>query len=175
MARREFQMPSVQRQEGPRPYWYIRYRVKVLVGKNQIARREKWHTLGHCDEMGKREALRLRDEIMRGVNRQVYTIQSHIPFGDFVEIYKQEHIPTLSAGARAKNLTLLSRHIVPALGAKKLCDVDTETVQALLNAKGKLVLLGGRAMTLRTSFQVFSQRQKTGGTGTVGIRREGQF
>lgn len=135
MARREFQMPSVQRQEGPRPYWYIRYRIKVLVGKNQIARREKWHTLGHCDEMSKREALRLRDEIMRGVNRQVYTIQSHIPFGDFVEIYKQEHIPTLSAGARAKNLTLLSRHIVPALGTKKLCDVDTETIQAFLNAK----------------------------------------
>lgn len=135
MARWEFQMPSVQGQEGPRPYWYIRYRVKVLVGKNQIARREKWHTLGHCDEMSKREALRLRDEIMRGVNRQVYTIQSHIPFGDFVEIYKQEHIPTLSAGARTKNLTLLSRHIVPALGAKKLCDVDTETVQAFFNAK----------------------------------------
>jgi integrase len=135
MARREFQMPNVQKQEGPRPYWYIRYRVKVLVGKNQIKRRERWHTLGRCDEMTKREALRLRDEIMRGVNCQVYTIQSHIPFGDFVEIYKREHISTLSPGAKAKNLTLLSHHIVPSLGGKKLCDIDTETVQAFLNAK----------------------------------------
>jgi integrase len=135
MARREFQMPSVHRQEGPRPYWYIRYRVKVLVGKNQITRREKWHTLGHCDDITKREALRLRDEVMRNVNRQVYTIQSHIPFGDFVDIYKPEQIPTLSTGAQAKYLVSLSRHIVPALGAKKLCEIDTETVQAFLNSK----------------------------------------
>ncbi len=55
MARREFQMPSVHRLEGLRPYWYIRYRVKVLVGKNQLTRREKWHTLGYCDEITKRE------------------------------------------------------------------------------------------------------------------------
>ena len=135
MARREFQMPSVHRQEGPRPYWYIRYRVKVLVGKNQITRREKWHTLGHCDEITKREAMRLRDEIMRGVNREVYTIQSHILFEDFVDIFKREHISTLSVGAQAKNLTLLKRHILPAVGNRKMCDIDTETVQAFLNAK----------------------------------------
>lgn len=135
MARREFQMPSVLRQEGPRPYWYIRYRVKVLTGKNQIRRKEKWHKLGYCDEMTKREALRLRDELMRSVNREVYTIQSQIPFEDFVNIYKREHIPTLSPGAQAKYLGLLARHILPAIGAKKLCDIDTETVQALLNAK----------------------------------------
>ena len=135
MARREFQMPSVLRQEGPRPYWYIRYRVKVLVGKNQIAPREKWHRLGHCDEMSKREALRLRDEVMRSVNRQVYTIQSHIPFQDFVDIYKREHISTLSTGARAKYSTHLARHVLPAFRGKRLCDIDTETIQAFLNGK----------------------------------------
>jgi len=101
MARREFQMPGVLRQNGPRPYWYIRYRVKILVGKNHIQRKERWHKLGYCDEMTKREALRLRDELMRSVNREVYTIQSHIPFEDFVKIYKREHIPTLSVGAQA--------------------------------------------------------------------------
>jgi integrase len=76
-----------------------------------------------------------RDEVMRGVNREVYTIQSHIPFEDFVDIYKREHIPTLSAGAQAKNLALLTRHILPALGARKLCDIDTETVQAFLKTE----------------------------------------
>jgi integrase len=135
MARREFQNPRVLRQEGPRPYWYIRYRVKVLVGKNQIARKEKWHRLGHCDEMSKREALRLRDQVMRCVNCQVYTIQSHIPFQDFVDIYKREHISTLSAGGRAKYATHLARHVLPAFRGKRLCDIDTETVQAFLNGK----------------------------------------
>ena len=58
MARREFQKPSVLRQEGPRPYWYIRYRRKVLVSKNRIKREEKWHRLGYCDDITKRQAER---------------------------------------------------------------------------------------------------------------------
>ena len=39
-----------------------------------------WHQLGYCDEMTKREALRHRDDIMRDVNREVYTIKSHVSF-----------------------------------------------------------------------------------------------
>jgi integrase len=85
--------------------------------------------------MTKREALRLRDEVMRSVNREVYTIQSQIPHKDFVDIYKREHIPTLSAGAQAKYSGLLTRHILPAFGAMKLCDIDTEMIQGFLNAK----------------------------------------
>ena len=61
MARREFQMPSVLRYEGRRPYWYIRYRRKVLVERDQIEREEKWHKLGYCNEISKREAQRLRE------------------------------------------------------------------------------------------------------------------
>src|ERR1017187_8251143 len=30
MAKREHQMPSVLKQDGDRPYWYIRYRVRIL-------------------------------------------------------------------------------------------------------------------------------------------------
>jgi integrase len=72
---------------------------------------------------------------MRNVNREVYTIQSQIPFENFVDKYKREHIPTLSAGAQAKYSGLLARHILPAFGAMKLCDIDTEMIQGFLNAK----------------------------------------
>src|SRR5438105_3602684 len=106
MARREYQMPGALRQEGPRPYWYIRYRVKVLVGKNEMKRPEKWHRLGYCDEISKREAERLRDQIMQQINREVYTIQSHMHFEEFVEVYKKKHLPTLSSGTQAKYTSL---------------------------------------------------------------------
>ena len=56
MARREFQMPNVLRSEGPRPYWYIRYRRKVLVGKDEFERKEVWHRLGDCEQITKRQA-----------------------------------------------------------------------------------------------------------------------
>src|SRR5712691_8575310 len=65
MARREHQMPSVLRQKGPQPYWYIRYRERVY---NQETKRfykeERWYRIGYCNEMTKREAERVRDQVM---------------------------------------------------------------------------------------------------------------
>lgn len=135
MARREHQLPNVLRQDGPRPYWYVRYRRKVLVGKSQISKKEVWHRLGNCDEMTKREAQRLRDEILREVNREVYTIQSHIQLRDFVENYKKQHTVTLAPGGQQRDLSLLANHILPILGSMKLCEIDTEMVQGFLNKK----------------------------------------
>src|ERR1039458_718349 len=36
MAKREHQMPSVLKQDGDRPYWYIRYRVRIESGNEEI-------------------------------------------------------------------------------------------------------------------------------------------
>src|SRR3989442_5193407 len=135
MARREFQTPSVLRQEGPRPYWYIRYRRKLLVGRNEIRREEKWHRLGYCDEMTKREAERRGSEVLREVNNEVYTIHSQVPFGDFVKIYIDQHVSTLAPGPMQKYLSLLNNHILPTFGEKRICDIRTDAVQALLNQK----------------------------------------
>jgi integrase len=135
MARREFQMPSVLRQDGPRPYWYIRYRRKALVGKDRIERREIWHRLGYCDEMTKREACRVREEVLHEVNREVYTIQSQIPIEDFVKVYQQQHLVTLAPGGRKRDISLLDNHILPAFSGTRLCDVGTEDLQSLLNQK----------------------------------------
>ncbi len=120
MARREHQMPSVLRQEGPKAYWYIRYRQKVLVGKNQIERKEVWHPLGNCDEITKREALRLRDEVIRQINREVFTIPHQILFRDFVELYTKQHTVTLEPGGRKRDVSLIKNHLLPAFGSMRL-------------------------------------------------------
>ena len=135
MARREFQKPQVLKHEGRRAYWYVRYRVKVLTAPGQFEREEKWHQLGYCDEMTKRQAERLRDEILRKVNDQVYTIQNQLPFGEFVKLYVQQHVPTLAPGPRQKYTSLLQNHILPAFGEKRMCDIRTRRCQAFLNQK----------------------------------------
>ncbi len=137
MARREFQMPTVLRQESQRPYWYIRYRRKVLVGKNQIERKEVWHTLGSCDAITKRQAQRLRDEVMREVNNEVYTIQSQILFADFAEIYMKQHTVTLAPGGQKRDVSLIRNHLLPSFGSTRLCDIGTEEVQTFLNTKNR--------------------------------------
>ena len=135
MARREFQMPNVLKREGPRPYWYIRYRRKALVDKNEVRRIEKWHRLGYCDEMTKREALRRREEVMHVINREVYTIRSQVRFADVAEMYREHHIPTLAPGGKSKQLSLLRNHVLPAFGEMRICDVGTQEIQAFLNRK----------------------------------------
>ena len=135
MARREFQMPAVLRQDGLRPYWYIRYRRKVLVGKDQIERKEVWHTLGDCDQITKRQAQRLRDEILRDVNREVYTIQSQILLRDFASLFMKQHTVTLAPGGQNRDLSLIRNHVLPSLGSMRLCDIGTEEVQTFLNTK----------------------------------------
>jgi integrase len=109
--------------------------VKVLTGPHQIERKEKRHWLGNCNEMTKREAERLRDEIIRKVNDQVFTIQNQIPFGEFVKLYLDQHVSTLAPGPKQKYASLLKNHILPEFGDGRLCDVRTDIVQAFLNKK----------------------------------------
>ena len=135
MARREYQNPKVKLQKGPRPYWYIRYRVWVFVDKNERKRKEKRHLLGYCDEMTKREAERVKDEVMRQVNRQVYAIESHIPFESVVEKYRENHVPTVGSSTREKYGCHLDNHILPYFTGKRLSEVDTESIQRFLNCK----------------------------------------
>ncbi|HEY3443116.1 MAG TPA: tyrosine-type recombinase/integrase [Paludibaculum sp.] len=130
-------MPNVIRQEGPRPYWYVRYRIRVVEAMDQVKRKEVWHTLGYCDELTKREAERLRDELLRQVNTQVHTFQNQIPFKDFVEAYKEHHLVTLAPGGQKRNLSLLDNHIVPAFLGQRLCDITTLAIQAFLNRKAQ--------------------------------------
>ena len=134
MAKREHQMPSVLKQDGDRPYWYIRYRVRILNRETKkFERKEKWHRLGDCDRTSKRQAERLRDQVVAAVNEQVFTMQNQILLTDFSAIYEGRHVPTLAFGN--KYTSILKNHIVPAFGQYRLCDVRTEDVQEFLNDK----------------------------------------
>jgi hypothetical protein len=75
MARCEFQMPDLLRHDGPQLYWYIRYVPEVLDEKNRIERKEVWHRLGDCDQITKRQAMRLRDEIIQESRRGLYNTE----------------------------------------------------------------------------------------------------
>jgi hypothetical protein len=46
LARQEYQSPSVLRHGGRRPYWYTRYRIRVMEKEGKIGRKEMWNRLG---------------------------------------------------------------------------------------------------------------------------------
>jgi hypothetical protein len=136
MARREYQKPNVLRQHGERPYWYLRYRVRLRNEQTKKSeRKEKWQRLGHCDEMTKREAERARDGLVVEVNNQVFTLRDQIPFRDFVGLYRRDFMPNLGLGTQQKYSSLFDTHLFPAFGSLRLYDITTERLQAFLTEK----------------------------------------
>jgi integrase len=135
MARREWQNPSVlERESAAGREWYIRYRVKVLEmkdGKPCINRVEKWKHLGFCATMTKAQAEREKAKILREVNQQVYTVQSQIPFVDFVTVFEANHIPTKAVPTQHNYRQQLRQHITPAFKDLKLSQVGPLQVQQL--------------------------------------------
>jgi integrase len=135
MPRRQYQDPKLKTRDGAHGQeYYIRYRIKVIRkgadGKPAIARREKHHFLGLVKDLTERAAKRKKDEIMREVNGQVYSFQAHIPFSDFIGIFREKHLPTLAVPTQKTYDQWLRIHIEPAFAGKKLCDVtilDTKT------------------------------------------------
>jgi len=87
--------------------------------------------------MNKRAAQRERSRVLQEVNHQVYTVRDQIRLEDFAKKYETQHLSTLASGGRKQQTCLLRRHIVPALGVKRLCDIGTMEVQAFLNSKAE--------------------------------------
>jgi len=136
MARREYQKPNVLRHDGARPYWYLRYRVRLYNEQTKrFERKEKWQRLGYCDEMTKREAERARDALVVEVNNQVFTLRDQIPFRDFVSLYRRDFMPNLALGTQQKYSSLFDTHLLSAFGSLRLCDITTERLQAFLTEK----------------------------------------
>jgi hypothetical protein len=136
MARREYQKPNVLRQEGSESYWYIRYRVRVYnEDKRRFIRKEKWHRLGDCESMSKRQAERERDRVMAEANNQVLTLPEHLPFKEFVALYRRDFMPNLGKGTQAKYESLLNAHVLCGFDGMSLTDVTTQRIQAFLTRK----------------------------------------
>ena len=135
MARREYQDPPLKKTAGANPQWYIRVRVKVLKTGKTIGKKQTRVYLGACNEIGIREANRVRAERLQEINGQVYAIPSHVPLNDFIVTYNAKHLPTLGQGTQAKYRQHITHHIQPEFGKYKLCAIGTEEIQDFLNRK----------------------------------------
>lgn len=166
MARREFQNPSIlERDSAAGREFYIRYRIKVMEienGRPFLKRKEKWHTLGPVS-MGIRKAERKRDEIMREVNQQVYTVQSHVPFEDFIKIYRSEHYRGLKETSVRYYDQRIDAWILPTLGKKKLYQISPLDVSFMLAEMERAnVARSTRIATRAILSNIFEQARRWG-------------
>lgn len=110
--------------------WVLRFRVH---GQRKIETLSRWPEMTVA--MARKKALSLLGQISEGndpatkkkAERQAKTIK------ELADQFKKEHLPTLRPNSRSQYERLLTRRILPALGSKRVKDVDSSDVAALLS------------------------------------------
>ncbi len=122
-----------QRHQEPKPFqrkdgvWCIRPWVDVIDESGKLARAKR--TIPLCGpEKGKREAVRLKGEVMATINRADYVIQSQVRLRDFLVIYDRSHVARLASSTRVKYRSHIKNHIAPAFAELALCEITTRRV-----------------------------------------------
>jgi integrase len=143
MGRRRGQYPSVFKTSGKRPLFYFKARIDKLDSKDGqriIARPMQRFYLGYVGEIGKREAERLRNEILtEAINKPQVFIPSQIRFDQVLKLYRENHMSEgLKETSRAVLERILVRHFDSTkerqnLGHLRMCDLDVLTIQQWLN------------------------------------------
>jgi integrase len=131
MARRRYQKGCLFK-KGKN--WVLRYREDVLNPDGSAGRVHRSVVLGSLRT--RREAERAADTYTRKINDGSHRPQATISLCDFWERYfEPEILPTLKYSTRTLYQILASKHILPALGQQRLCDIAHLHVQKLIGQK----------------------------------------
>lgn len=147
------QNPDLQKTSGKNPRWYIRPYIDTLNHETgAIEAKQERIYLGVCAETPKREAIRLKNEVMAKINRRQYVVQAQIPFGDLLDTYLREYVQApqnLSSSTRAKYESHIKNHIRPAFGELRLAEINTQRIDAMLSAKARAGMAHATRLDLR--------------------------
>lgn len=134
---KKYQNPALEvRRDCARPYYFIRVSVPRPTPKGFKKRRERQH-IGFLDEMTKKQAMKDRAQILEAVNSHRLVLQSQIYFSEIVSRFQESRLPQFGAGTAARYESQIKNHLLPVFGAKKLCDIDKQMVEAWLVSKDK--------------------------------------
>lgn len=164
MGRPRYQKPSVKKTtpKHGRARWYVRVRVDVLAGRNQLARRENVLYLGYCDEMGKREAEKERDRQLQTVNNTPLVIQSQVKFSDVAQAYKDTALRGMKSGRHSQE-HCIDKNILPVFGGFALFEIDPIKVQQwVYDLEDRGLAQSTRALNLSVMRSIFESAELWG-------------
>ena len=135
MARRRGTQKGHVHKQGK--VWYVAYREDALDENGKLVRVRRNTPV--CDTKGvlKREAQRMADdEILNRVNAVTQKPASMMTVRQFVDRwFREDVVKTKKYAGQLHYEYVLNKHVLPALGDKRLRDVTHDEVQALINLK----------------------------------------
>lgn len=167
MSRSSYQNPKVSTRKSARgPQYFIRYRVWVITSKDGRPlkeRRFKHHALGLVSEMTKTQAKEAAGVIMSKVNGHGAMLQSHIPFEEFLAVYRAEHYRGIKAVSQDDYDDRINSWILPAFKGMKMCDIGSLEVTQLLGEMERAnVARSTRRVTRSVVHSMFKRARKWG-------------
>ena len=134
MARRRSQQTGhVHRQSNS---WYLAYREDAIGEDGKIVRVRRNRKIAGAKEVSKREAQRIAREILNTVDAQAQQPMSLITVKEFVERrFQSDVVWALKHAGQVHYKYILTDHVLPAIGDKRLRDVTNDDIQDLVRKR----------------------------------------
>ena len=110
-------------------------RIDKVTGERRKVREE--HKLGFVDEIGRKRAMQLRAEVLETINAGRFVVQSQIRFRDLTKRFVEVRLGQLGVATQAQYRSQIDNHLLPALGERKLCEIDRQAIEEFLSAKAE--------------------------------------
>jgi len=180
MARRRGKQRGYLREEGPSwiGYWWeeVRLHDGSLVwhrAQKKICSRERVDDRGRVRTVTRKEAQRLFDEmVLSGLEVRNLNPQSLATVEEFVRLKFEPQLAIRKRKGQEHYRNMLDNHVLPAIGKKRLRDVDCDLIERLILAK---LAPGAKAEGLGYSTQTVTHIRNTISTIFRKAKRLGWF
>ena len=130
MARRRYQKGNIRKRGKRNPVWELQWWTDCINPDGKIGRKRESVILAPVTSMTRRQALKAAEEHLRPLNLGKVTPFSAISFREFVDKYfVPNFFPSLKLSTRQRYLRTLNKHLLPAFGDSRLCDIGTLELQ----------------------------------------------
>ncbi len=154
------QDPDIFATQGKNPRWFIRPFVDSFDRDGNPCKRQERIYLGRVSEVGKRQAITKKNEILARINKSQVVLQAQLKFGVLLDYYLDNHVRRpgkLSIATQTNYERLIESWIRPAWGEKQLCDM-TNT----LDIERWLVNLGNPRVVSVVKYSLTTEKVKAG-------------
>ena len=136
MARRRYQKGNIRKRGKRNPVWELQWWRDCINPDGKIGRKRESVILGPVASMTRRQALKAAEEHLRPLNLGKVTPFSAISFREFVDKYfVPNFFPTLKLSTQRRYRRTLEKHLLPAFGDSRLCDIGTLDLQQFVLQK----------------------------------------
>jgi integrase len=164
------------RADVKRPYYFVRVslpRIDKASGVRRRVREEK--KLGFVDEITKKQAMKLRGEVLEVVNSGRFVVQSQIRFKDVARRFVESRLPTFGIATQSQYGCQIDNHLLPAFGEQRLSEIDRPSFEQFLVAKAEAGLGWWARKNLRSVMSAIYEAARgwklwEGDKPTLGVR-----